>query len=87
MKRFSLAGVNQSGEPVKLGKEVSEFVGHDNYFNVVPSKIDKTLILLHTPKGSYNLKKHATKNEFHGVCGGRKTHITLQQIVGEIRFW
>ena len=87
MKRFSLAGVNQSGEPVKLGKEVSEFVGHGNYFAVVPSKIDPTLVMLNTPKGSYTLKKHTTKNEFHGQCRGRKTHIALQQIVGEIRFW
>ena len=86
MKRFDLIGVDVTGQPVKLNKDVSEFIGHNNYFHIQPS-YDNSFVTLITPKGSYTLKKHQSLNLFQGNCEGHKVHVSLKKIVGEIRFW
>ena len=84
MRSITLVGVNALGEPVKLSKDMSHFVGHDDYFRVDPSA---AVIKLTTPQAVYYLKKHPSQNIFTGVCKGKKVHVSLKKVVGELRFW
>mgnify|MGYP005855759889 CR=1 FL=1 len=86
MKRFDLVGVDVTGSPVKLNKDVSRFVGHNDYFSIQPS-YDRSFITLVTPKGSYFLKKSESANRYQGKCEGRKVHIILKKIIGQLIYW
>lgn len=85
MKRFALTGVTALSQPARISADVTKFTGHNDYFTVADKGFGN--IELSTPKGSYLLKKHTNQNYYHGTCAGRKVHIILKKIVGEVLFW
>lgn len=85
MKRYDLAGITATNKPARIAADVVGFVNHSDYFNV--HAVSKDSLQLSTPKGSYTLLKHATLNIYQGTCNGRKVHVSLKKIVGELRFW
>ena len=90
MRRIALVGVNALGESVKYGNEVVKFTDAKNYFSVTVNIDDNGIYAacqVVTPKDTYILLKHSTQNSYHGVCNGRRVHVSLKKIVGEIRYW
>jgi hypothetical protein len=85
MKTFILAGVNQLGNSVALGKDVISFTDKDKKFSITIT--DASYIQLKTEKGVYNLSKHPTLNYYHAVCGGHKVQIHLKAVSGWLKFW
>lgn len=86
MRSIALTGVNALGIPARLAKDVLNFIDEKAYFFVTREANPNRLKLV-TPKGSYFLKKHSVQNIWMGNCAGRKVHVSLKKVTGELRFW
>lgn len=87
MRRIALTGVNAIGKLAHTANEVSEFVDEKDYFSISYTSGTENVIKLATPKGVYLLKRNRAAGIFQGVCAGKKVHVSLKKIVGEVRFW
>ena len=86
MKRFKLVGLKTDGTVAQYGNEVHHFTNDTSYFKASVIADGKLLELI-TPKGTYTLEKHTTANRYQGICNGRKVHVTLKKVVGQVLYW
>lgn len=81
-------------------KEVEEFHGDTpkgvkpfvaSYFKLSGYKDESTgeycALFLTTPKGKYELKFNAGAGIWQCTANGRKLHVSLKKVVGELRYW
>lgn len=89
-KRVQLIGVLESGTAAKTHQadDVVRYESADGKIKIRhATPDDKNTLFLETLKGTYVLKKHEVHNNYLGICGGIKVHVSLKRIIGELRYW
>ena len=84
-KTVALTGVKKDGQSARIGSEVRRF--QNDKGSIIVKKLPNGNVSLLTNKGQYELVKHETLNQYHGVCAGVKTRLTYKKISAQLTYW
>ena len=84
-RSIKLQGLKKDGSAARVGSEVRRFENEKG--SIIVKKLPNGNVSLLTHKGQYELVKHETLNQYHGVCAGVKTRLTYKKVSARLTYW